>query len=160
MSPKELAELNHAVALAEGWKYLGDVGTTERNNEGKPWCLSGGKDWWLSPKGHHVCGACEVVPHNYAEDGAEAMRLLEKYELTLWMDTEWCCMKMHPYDYVRSAINGGPRGHEFPSKGETPAIAICRAVVALHATEAKETPAVRPTSDNGTTETKSVGGGE
>lgn len=127
MSPQELAELNHAVALAEGWKYLGDVGTNERNELGKPWCLSGGKDWWLSPKGHHVCGACEAVPRNYAEDGAEAMRLLEKYSMrVMWTGEHW-------------AANGVDNLHV--GIGPTPAIAICRAVVALRAAKATMTTA-------------------
>ncbi len=98
MTPQELADLDLAAAKAQALDAR-IVGSIE--NDDGPRCL--------------VCGRGEYSP---TRDGAEAMRLLEKYRLSLRPH-------VHPnwrvYDYHA----------EYESFGPTPAIAICRAVVAL-----------------------------
>lgn len=128
MNETELAALNRAVALADGWKYLGDIGTTERNDKGVPWCRSGGKEWWLSPEGNQVCGACEIVPRNYAGDGAEAMRLLEKHKLIVGYQPD---LERGDGEHWYCDMPLGFRGSATQGSGPTPAVAICRAVVRL-----------------------------
>ena len=91
MTPKELAELDLAVAKAEGWKK------------------SPSGDGWYDAAGNYI---------GHAED--EAMRLLEKYGFTVHRSGNtglWYACKHRNFDYEI----GGP----------TPAIAICRAVIAL-----------------------------
>jgi Protein of unknown function (DUF2591) len=70
----EGAQLNAAVATAEGYRHLGAV---EAGNKAA-WCASGMNDWWLSPEGHHICGPCVGFPHDYCTDWARGGPILEK----------------------------------------------------------------------------------
>lgn len=96
MSPEELAKLDLAVAKAEGFIFGTD-----------------GKGLWHDSNGMFV-----GYRYQPTRDGAEAMRLMEKYRLWVSPDRfegdEW------------TAVRPGVL-----MKGPTPAIAICRAVVAL-----------------------------
>lgn len=99
MTPQELAELDLAVAKAEGHTVYTD-----------------GACW-------HKQDGTMLSAYQPTRDGAEAMRLLEKYELQLMclVEGDWLCC--------------GPNDNDKWKRGPTPAIAICRAVVALNATQ-------------------------
>lgn len=104
MTPEELAKLDREVALAEG----GIITASD-----------GYGDFVQFPDGRMV-QLCLFRP---ASDGAEAMRLLEKYGLSLVHDQTapgWFCCR---------------QGEPGQGRGPTPAIAICRAVVALKGKE-------------------------
>jgi hypothetical protein len=104
MDEKELAELDLAVAKAEGLDTFG---------VGDQLCAV----FMRAPNGT----ALKYGPYQPTRDPAEAMRLLEKYNFNLLspMSTgeEW------------NVIDG--QMVEYQSSGPNPAIAICRAVVAL-----------------------------
>ena len=162
MNEQELAELDLAVARAEGWRDVGGdshcrplhrlsldfPGTViaDFNSKGPHPALE-------SPNGGLVyfCGCHNTteVPR-FSTDGAEAMRLLEKYEICLYRK------------YTGKWVAHRPKGPAIEF-GPTPAIAICRAVVALSALEARAegtpraggplTTAQRAASDEGQSET-------
>lgn len=66
-------ELRRLCALALGWKHHGAIGVVIGHGEphdeyiaragDKPWCVSGGNDWWQTPEGAMVCGRCESIPN-------------------------------------------------------------------------------------------------
>ena len=111
MTPKELAELDVAVAKAEGY-------TEEQMTPS-----------YYSPTGRLFPpnGGEYVLLANYSptRDGAEAMRLLEKYGIDVMCKT---------YDkkvWTACPWETKPGGIVVRAEGPTPAIAICKAVVAL-----------------------------
>ncbi len=76
------AEITSLCAKAMGWQHLGAIGTNAVSKE-KPWCLSGGNDWWINPQGNRICGPCEGIPDPLRDD-AQAMMLLQKYPSTCY----------------------------------------------------------------------------
>ena len=79
-------EIIRRCAEAMGWKHLGAVGVPppERGEPDpvKPWCRSGGNDWWIDPEGRNVCAPCSGIPDPLHDD-AQAMALVKKFELLL-----------------------------------------------------------------------------
>lgn len=68
MSPQELAELDLAVARAEGVRLHPEA------------------YWWIRPSD----GQYQAGQYHPTSDAAEAMRLLEKYRFSIWPDhQEW-----------------------------------------------------------------------
>jgi hypothetical protein len=106
VTPQELAELDLAVAKAEKiphcWNALERRVAPIGKIRGFSTMTSKNGFIWYHP----------------TEDGAEAMRLLEKYRLSL-----------RPHDHPNWRVYDYHTERE--SIGPTPAIAICRAVVAL-----------------------------
>lgn len=98
---REFAELDLAVAQADGRQAF----------------IAGPHYWQISERGLCLNNTpFDTSPYQPTRDGGEAMRLLEKYRLTVGavMGGGW------------SAFSDGVN-----ETGSTPAIAICRAVVAL-----------------------------
>ena len=95
MTPKELAELDLAVAKAEGFAFIGNDATVIRRKYSR-----------------------HREKYQPTRDGAEAMRLLEKYHISVlhFMPEDFWLAQTDTLDGVR---------------GPTPTIAICRAVAAL-----------------------------
>lgn len=101
MNEKELAELDLAVAKAEGLEDAQNsaIGCVYRKHKGADYR--------------------PYYQYQPTRDPAEAMRLLEKYVFDLRHDSvDWCACHN-----TRERLVGG--------YGPTPAIAICRATVAL-----------------------------
>lgn len=101
MTDKELAELDLAVAKEEGIAAY-------------KWTHPTTKNLWVRMDEN---GAI----YQPTRDGSEAMRLLEKYRLTVSYDDERACWECNFILRNESEFVNGP----------TPSIAICRAVVAL-----------------------------
>jgi hypothetical protein len=76
-------EMTKLCAEAMGWQYLGDIGTDHENSNGRPYCLSGGKDWWKSPEGETVCNHCYGRVPDPLHDDAQAMALVKKFGICL-----------------------------------------------------------------------------
>lgn len=109
MTPEELAELDLVVAKAEGYNFAEIVTEPQRYGRDEPFVVVNGA--LVSPT--------KCITFSPTRDGAEALRLLEKYRLTLW----------HSGSGWSSWVSFRPRA--IAPCGPTPAIAICRAVVAL-----------------------------
>lgn len=108
MTEQELAALDLAVAKAEGYENA-------RLNRAGDACL-----------------IRNAFPSVYRpRDPAEAMRLLEKYKLSvIWValgeSASWVATRSGDYNIKDDVLS---RTHQ--ATGETPCIAICKAVVAL-----------------------------
>jgi hypothetical protein len=140
----EIAALNRAVALTEGYTHHGAVGFNLAS-DGSPWCHSGSNDWWKDPTGAWVCGPCYGIPKNYAEDDAEALRLMEKHKMhcqPIWEKGDGSWWRVF-------SMNSRPQHH----KGPTLAIAICRAAARLESAPASvpATAAVEGSQETGCT---------
>lgn len=118
MTEQELNDLDAAVAVAEGWKHLGAIGTNERNPD-RPFCLSGGNDWWLSPAGDYVCRLCSSIP-SPTRDWTVAGPLAARYGLTI------------DFEGPSYAIVSAWLTEDYTTAFEDePLVAICQAIVAI-----------------------------
>lgn len=115
MTPQELAELDLAVAKAEGYNYAEIVTEPQRYGREEPFVAVNGV--LVSPT--------RVVAFCPSCDAHEAMRLMQKYRLQVWPGKSgwWAA----GYREMEDGVPG--------QNGPTPAIAICRAVVALKEAE-------------------------
>lgn len=116
---KELAELDRAVALAEGWAAK-----------------------VCEVRGGFACYA-GVNRYQPTRDGAEAMRLLERHK----MDLTWRKLPDGEEQWQTYAGDDGCGGPAAFGSGPSPAIAICRAVVALSAPEGRDKEPPRAEAD-------------
>lgn len=135
MTNEELDKLDVLVALAEGWKHAGEndhVRPLHKPSLDFPGQMiddfqsKGPHPRLEGPNGEciYLCG-CQnngELPRP-TRDPAEAMRLLEKHSL---------CMFKSKHGFWSSGLM-----NETPDHGETPCIAICKAVVALHKSRAE-----------------------
>lgn len=107
VSKLEGAKLDYFVALALGWKHLGAIGAKERNDEGKPWCLSDRNDWWQAPGDTTAtCGPCHGIPYAYSTDWSQGGPIIEREKIML--------------DYTSGKWWAEENGYGYLYSGDTP----------------------------------------
>lgn len=123
---EELSALDLAVAKAEG---IADAIISYDSKGENPMCVSQSRFEAALPK--------TPGPYQPTRDPAEALRLLEKHKLLLFPVSQHDGDGMPiDGDHGWAAASGTPTLDFFNAhQGSTPAIAICRAVVALKARE-------------------------